>query len=108
MGTDLFHAAALLVRRRGRTLAGRQRRSARARLVARSARFPGVLLGACLSLTIPEQLLRFTLAGVLGLAGIELVGIPEADVVAAVRPLRGHRLDCGSPRTPWLVYVSRS
>jgi hypothetical protein len=40
------------------------------------------------------------LAGVLALAGIKLVGIPEADVVAA---LRWPPLGRGVRRTPWLV-----
>lgn len=44
----------------------------------------GALTGGWLSILIPERRLRFVLAGVLGLVGIELLDVPGASVIAVV------------------------
>jgi hypothetical protein len=43
-----------------------------------------VLVGGRLTLSIPEAVLRFALAGVLGLAGIKLLDVPGAGVIVVV------------------------
>jgi hypothetical protein len=43
-----------------------------------------VLIGGRLTLSIPEHLLRLTLAGVLGLAGLKLLDVPGAGVIVVV------------------------
>lgn len=83
VGTDIFHAAALLyVAGVGHWLAGNVDLSLLAWLLLGS--IPGVLLGGRLTLTIPEQSLRLMLAGVLGLAGIKLLHVPAADTIVLV------------------------
>jgi uncharacterized protein len=83
VGTDIFHAAALLyVAGIGHWLAGNVDLSLLAWLLLGS--IPGVLLGGRLTLTIPEQSLRLMLAGVLGLAGIKLLHVPGADTIVIV------------------------
>lgn len=83
VGTDIFHAAALLyVAGIGHWLAGNVDLSLLAWLLLGS--IPGVLLGGRLTLTIPEQSLRLMLAGVLGLAGIKLLHVPGADTIVLV------------------------
>jgi uncharacterized protein len=83
VGTDIFHAAALLyVAGAGHWLAGNVDFGLLGWLLLGS--IPGVLVGGRLTLSIPEQVLRFALAGVLGLAGIKLLDVPGAGVMVVV------------------------
>jgi uncharacterized protein len=83
VGTDIFHAAALLyVAGAGHWLAGNVDFGLLGWLLLGS--IPGVLVGGRLTLTIPEQVLRFALAGVLGLAGIKLLDVPGAGAIVVV------------------------
>jgi hypothetical protein len=83
VGTDIFHAAALLyVAGMGHWLAGNVDLSILGWLLVGS--IPGVLVGGRLTLSIPEQSLRLLLAGVLGLAGIKLLDVPGAEKIVLV------------------------
>jgi uncharacterized protein len=83
VGTDIFHAAALLyVAGAAHWFAGNVDFAILAWLLLGS--IPGVLLGGRLTLSIPERPLRFVLAGVLGLAGLRLLDVPGAATIAAV------------------------
>jgi uncharacterized membrane protein YfcA len=83
VGTDIFHAAALLyVAGLGHWFAGNVDLGIVGWLLLGS--IPGVLLGGHLSLSIPERPLRMLLAGVLGLAGLKLVDAPGASVIIVV------------------------
>jgi uncharacterized protein len=83
VGTDIFHAAALLyVAGAGHWIAGNVDFGLLFWLLLGS--IPGVLIGGRLTLSIPEQMLRLLLAGVLGLAGIKLLDLPGASVIVVV------------------------
>jgi uncharacterized protein len=83
VGTDIFHAAALLyVAGIGHWLAGNVDFGLLGWLLLGS--IPGVLVGGRLTLAIPENVLRFALAGVLGLAGIKLLDVPGAGAIVVV------------------------
>jgi uncharacterized protein len=83
VGTDIFHAAALLyVAGIGHWLAGNVDFSILGWLLLGS--IPGVLVGGRLTLSIPETVLRFALAGVLGLAGLKLLDIPGAGAIVVI------------------------
>ena len=83
VGTDIFHAAALLyVAGIGHWVAGNVDLSVVGWLLLGS--IPGVLLGGHLTLSIPERPLRLVLAAVLGLAGLKLVDVPGAGVAVVV------------------------
>jgi uncharacterized membrane protein YfcA len=83
VGTDIFHAAALLyVAGMGHWIAGNVDFELLGWLLLGS--IPGVLLGGRLSIRIPEPTLRLLLAGVLGLAGIKLLDVPGAGVIVVV------------------------
>jgi uncharacterized protein len=83
VGTDIFHAAALLyVAGLGHWLAGNVDFALLGWLLLGS--IPGVLIGGRLTLSIPETVLRFALAGVLGLAGLKLLDVPGAGVIVVV------------------------
>ena len=80
VGTDIFHAAALLwVAGFGHLVAGNVDLRTMAWLLAGS--IPGVLLSSQLTLKIPERRLRLALAGTLMLSGIKLANVPEANWV---------------------------
>jgi uncharacterized protein len=80
VGTDIFHAAALLyVAGLGHFIAGNVDMGVVGWLLLGS--IPGVLAGGRLSLSIPDRLLRFSLAAVLGLSGLKLIDIPGTDTV---------------------------
>ena len=80
VGTDIFHAAALLwVAGFGHLLAGNVDLRTMAWLLAGS--IPGVLLSSQLTLKIPERALRLALAATLMLSGIKLANVPEANWV---------------------------
>jgi uncharacterized protein len=98
VGTDIFHAAALLyVAGFGHWVAGNVDMSIVGWLLLGS--IPGVLLGGRLSLSIPDPLLRFALATVLGLSGLKLIDVPGTSI-AIVCVL-------GVGMTALLVYLGR-
>ena len=79
VGTDIFHAAALLyVAGFGHFVAGNVDMSLVGWLLLGS--IPGVLAGGRLSLRIPDPLLRFALATVLGLSGLKLIDVPGTGI----------------------------
>src|SRR5262245_4719501 len=81
VGTDIFHAAALLyVAGIGHWVAGNVDMSIVGWLLLGS--IPGVLIGGHLTLHLPEQPLL--LAAVLGLAGLKLVDVPGASIIIVV------------------------
>ena len=83
VGTDIFHAAALLwVAGVGHLLHGNVNLHAMAWLLVGS--IPGVLLGSQMSIKIPERTLRIAFAFVLVLSGIKLVGVPRASLIIVI------------------------
>jgi uncharacterized membrane protein YfcA len=83
VGTDVFHAAALLWVAGASHLAhGNVDLHAMAWLLVGS--IPGVLLGSQMSIRVPEAALRIGFAVVLILSGIKLVGVPHASVIIVV------------------------
>jgi hypothetical protein len=98
VGTDIFHAAALLyVAGFGHFIAGNVDLGAVGWLLVGS--IPGVLLGSQLSLSIPDRLLRFVLAVVLGLSGLRLLNVPGMSVVIVVALAAG--------MTALLIYIGQ-
>jgi hypothetical protein len=88
VGTDLFHAAALLwVAGAGHLLHGNVDLHAIGWLLIGS--IPGVLLGSNLSIRVPEQALRIAFAFVLVLSGVKLVEFPAATTIIEVGALVG-------------------
>jgi uncharacterized membrane protein YfcA len=80
VGTDIFHAAALLwVAGIGHLIAGNVDVHAMFWLLLGS--IPGVLLTSQLTLRLPDRSLRLGLATVLVLSGIKLVNTPGADYI---------------------------
>jgi uncharacterized membrane protein YfcA len=83
VGTDIFHAAALLwVAGFGHLVAGNVELGAIAWLLVGS--IPGVLIGSQVSVGLPERALRFALAAALGLSGLKLLDAPYADLIVVV------------------------
>jgi hypothetical protein len=85
VGTDIFHAAALLwVAGLGHLVAGNVEVGAIGWLLVGS--IPGVLIGSQISVGIPDRMLRFALAAALILSGIKLFAVPYANqiVVASI------------------------
>ena len=83
VGTDIFHAAALLyVAGAAHWAAGNIDFGILFWLLLGS--IPGVLIGGHLTLSIPEQRLRLLLAAVLGLAGVKLLNVPFAGTIVVV------------------------
>lgn len=94
VGTDIFHAAALLyVAGIGHWVAGNVDFEVVGWLLLGS--IPGVLLGGHLTLSIPERPLRLLLALVLGLAGLKLVDVPGAGIAVVVALAAGAALLLG-------------
>jgi len=80
VGTDIFHAAALLwVAGAGHLVAGNVDLHATAWLLVGS--IPGVLLGSQVSINLPERALRLGLATTLTLAGLKLAEVPGAEIL---------------------------
>jgi uncharacterized membrane protein YfcA len=78
VGTDIFHAAALLwVAGFGHLAAGNVDLHAMGWLLTGSV--PGILLTSQFTLKVPERALRLGLAGVLLLSGIKLIDFPGAN-----------------------------
>lgn len=83
VGTDIFHAAALLwVAGFGHLVRGNVNLHATAWLLIGS--IPGILFASKLPLRIPDRPLRLGLAAVLALSGLKLVNVPEATYVLSV------------------------
>jgi uncharacterized membrane protein YfcA len=106
VGTDIFHAAALLwVAGAGHLAAGNVDLHATGWLLLGS--IPGVLLGSQISVNLPDRALRLGLAMTLTLSGLKLADVPGAEIVilsvlsvAAVVLLTAglRRLTRGAPR----------
>ncbi|MDQ3065618.1 MAG: sulfite exporter TauE/SafE family protein [Actinomycetota bacterium] len=80
VGTDIFHAAALLwVAGAGHLVAGNVDLTATGWLLIGS--IPGVLLGSQVSVNLPDRALRIGLALTLTLAGLKLAEVPGAEIV---------------------------
>lgn len=83
VGTDIFHAAALLwVAGAGHLVAGNVDLRATGWLLIGS--IPGVLLGSQVSVNLPDRALRLGLALTLTLAGIKLASVPGAEIAIVV------------------------
>jgi hypothetical protein len=77
VGTDIFHAAALLwVAGFGYLALGKVDLHAMAWLLVGS--IPGVLIGSQLGVNLPDRPLRAALATTLVLSGVKVVGVPES------------------------------
>ena len=88
VGTDIFHAAALLwVAGAGHLVAGNVDLHATAWLLTGS--IPGVLLGSQMTVKLPERGLRSALALVLTLAGVKLLEPPGTNAILAVVAVAG-------------------
>jgi hypothetical protein len=80
VGTDIFHAAALLwVAGLGHLVAGNVDLGAIGWLLLGS--IPGVLIGSQISVGLPDRMLRFALSGALILSGIKLLEVPNANLI---------------------------
>jgi|1186.fasta_scaffold86127_2 uncharacterized membrane protein YfcA len=83
VGTDMFHAAALLwVAGVSHLIHGDVDKHAMAWLLVGS--IPGVLIGAQMSIKVPERALRVAFGAILVLSGIKIVGIPQANLILEV------------------------
>ncbi len=83
VGTDIFHAAALLwVAGLGHLVQGNVDLHAMAWLLLGS--IPGIWVSSRFTLHLPQDALRLGLAGVLALSGIKLLDVPESSYVIAV------------------------
>ena len=88
VGTDIFHAAALLwVAGAGHLVAGNVDLGAAGWLLVGS--IPGVLVGSQLTVRMPDRVLRIALATVLALSGVKLVDVPYEAVVLPLVLLAG-------------------
>ena len=80
VGTDIFHAAALLwVAGVGHLIAGDVDLHATAWLLTGS--IPGILISSRYTLKVPDKALRVALGGILLLSGLKLLNVPEANWV---------------------------
>jgi uncharacterized membrane protein YfcA len=80
VGTDIFHAAALLgVAGVGHLIIGDVNLHATAWLLVGSV--PGILISSRYSLTVPDLTIRGGLAGILIITGLKLLNVPEANWV---------------------------
>jgi uncharacterized protein len=88
VGTDIFHAAALLwVAGFGHLVAGNVDIGAIGWLLLGS--IPGVLIGSQVSVGVPDRMLRFALASALILSGIKLLEVPYADQIVVASLVAG-------------------
>jgi uncharacterized protein len=82
VGTDIFHAAALLwVAGFGHLVQGNVDLHAMAWLLLGS--IPGIWVSSRFTLSLPQDALRLGLAGVLALSGIKLLNVPQSSYVIA-------------------------
>jgi uncharacterized membrane protein YfcA len=102
VGTDIFHAAALLwVAGFGHLVQGNVDLHAMAWLLLGS--IPGIWLSSRFTVKLPQDGLRLGLAGVLALSGIKLLNVPQAGYVITV----GVGLGLAA-FVAWLLLQSRS
>jgi uncharacterized membrane protein YfcA len=102
VGTDIFHAAALLwVAGIGHLVQGNVDLHAMAWLLLGS--IPGIWISSRYTVSLPQDALRLGLAGVLALSGIKLLDVPQSSYVIAV----GLALGLGA-FVVWLLLQSRS
>ncbi len=102
VGTDIFHAAALLwVAGAGHLVAGNVDLAATGSLLVGS--IPGVLLGSNVSVKLPDRALRLGLATTLTLAGLKLVEAPGAEILILVGIAVGATLLVGAGARRLLV-----
>ena len=81
VGTDIFHAAALLwVAGTGHLIAGNVDVGSVAWLLVGS--LPGVLIGSHVSVRLPDRVLQLALAITLGASGVKLLDLPYANETA--------------------------
>jgi uncharacterized protein len=101
VGTDIFHAAALLwVAGIGHLVQGNVDLHAMAWLLLGSV--PGILIASQFTVRLPERALRLGLAGVLALSGIKLLNVPESNWVIAVGLAAGFVAFAAWAVTAWL------
>jgi hypothetical protein len=82
VGTDIFHAAALLwVAGLGHLAQGNVDLHAMFWLLLGS--IPGIWIASHFTVRLPDDALRLALAGVLALSGVKLLNVPEANWVIA-------------------------
>ena len=101
VGTDIFHAAALLwVAGAGHLVAGNVDVSSVGWLLVGS--IPGVLLGSQFTVRLPDRSLRIALSTVLVASGVKLLGIPGANVAVIALLVAGALVVAWSlgPRRP--------
>jgi uncharacterized protein len=102
VGTDIFHAAALLwVAGIGHLVQGNVDLHATAWLLLGS--IPGIWISSRFTLHLPQDALRLGLAGVLALSGIKLLNVPESSYIIGA----GVALGLGAFAV-WLLLQSRS
>ena len=88
VGTDIFHAAALLwVAGAGHLVAGNVDLGAMGSLLIGS--IPGVLLGSQLTVKVPDKAMRISFGTVLILSGVMLLDLPGSDYVVVAVILSG-------------------
>jgi uncharacterized protein len=97
VGTDIFHAAALLwVAGIGHLAQGNVDLHAMAWLLLGSV--PGIWIASRFTLRLPDDALRLALAGVLALSGVKLLDVPEANWVIAAGFVVG-----AAAFVPWVI-----
>jgi uncharacterized membrane protein YfcA len=97
VGTDIFHAAALLwVAGIGHLAQGNVDLHAMGWLLLGSV--PGIWIASRFTLRVPDDALRLALAGVLALSGVKLLDVPEANWVIAAGFLVG-----AAVFVPWVI-----
>jgi uncharacterized membrane protein YfcA len=101
VGTDIFHAAALLwVAGIGHLVSGNVDLHATGWLLLGS--IPGVLISSKFTLRLPQGILRLALATVLTLSGIKLLEPPHANTILAAGLAAGIAALCGYGVRAWL------
>src|SRR5262245_10855063 len=97
VGTDIFHAAALLwVAGIGHLAQGNVDLHAMAWLLLGSV--PGIWIASRFTIRLPDDALRLGLAGVLALSGVKLLNVPEANWVIAAGFVLG-----AAAFVPWVI-----
>ena len=101
VGTDIFHAAALLwVAGIGHLVQGNVDLRAMGWLLLGSV--PGILIASQFTVRIPDRALRLALAGVLALSGIKLLNVPESNWVIAIGLVAGVAAFAAWAVTAWV------
>src|SRR5439155_2975563 len=102
VGTDIFHAAALLwVAGIGHLVSGNVDLRATAWLLLGS--IPGVLISSKFTVRLPQGMLRAALATVLTLSGLKLLDVPQANWILATGLFTGAVALAGYGARAWLA-----